>query len=193
MLIRFYRVLKEEDKERFKDMLAAYTKQTSGQYIYKLGRAEIPRELEKLGKIYHKLHEALREGYKEIEIFGIFERVYQEHFTVVKNKVTVKKNEELHSGILQSPDDIDATYRKKGKKAGKGQSINVTETANPENELNLLTEIAVQSNKTDDSNIMNDRIEPLKEKTPDLLVKKCAISSGLLFLRSKLTVCLILK
>ena len=73
MLIRFYRVLKEEDKERFKDMLAAYTKQTSGQYIYKLERAEIPRELEKLGEIYHKLHEALRGGYKEIEIFRIFE------------------------------------------------------------------------------------------------------------------------
>jgi hypothetical protein len=34
--------------------------------------------------------------------------------------VTVKKNEELHSGILQSPDDIDATYRKKGEKTGKG-------------------------------------------------------------------------
>lgn len=162
------RVLKEEDKERFKDMLAAYTKQTSGQYIYKLERAEIPRELEKLGEIYHKPHEALREGYKEIEIFRIFERVYQEHFTVVKNKVTVKKNEELHSGILQSPDDVDTTYRKKGKKDGWGQSVNVTETANPENELNLLTDIAVQSNNTDDSNIMNDRIEPLKEKTPDL-------------------------
>jgi len=44
----------------------------------------------------------------------------------------------------------------------------VTETVNPENELNLLTDIAVQSNNTDDSNIMNDRIEPLKEKTPDL-------------------------
>jgi len=45
----------------------------------------------------------------------------------------------------------------------------VTETANPENELNLLTtDIAVQSNNTDDSDIMNDRIETLKEKTPDL-------------------------
>ena len=44
----------------------------------------------------------------------------------------------------------------------------MTEKANPENELNLLTDIAVQSNNTDDSNIMNDRIEPLKEKTPDL-------------------------
>jgi len=114
MLLRLYRVLKEEDKERFKDMLSEYTKQTSGQYIYKLERTEIPKELEKLGELYHKLYEALREGYKEIEIFPIFERFYQEHFTVVKNKVAVKKNEELHSGILQSPDDIDATYRKKG-------------------------------------------------------------------------------
>jgi len=168
MLLRLYRVLKEKDKERFKDRLSEYTKQTSGQYIYQLERAEIPKELEKLGQIYHKLYEALRERYKEIEIFPIFERVYQEHFTVVKNKLAVKKNEELHSGILQSPDDIDATYRKKGEKVGKGQSVNVTETANPENELNLLTDIAVKSNNTDDSDIMNDRIETLKEKTPDL-------------------------
>ena len=72
----------------------------------------------------------------------------------------VKKNEELPSGILQSPDDLDATYRKKGEKTRKGQSINVTETANPENELNLLTDIAVESNNTDDSAIMNDRIAP---------------------------------
>jgi hypothetical protein len=168
MLIRLYRILKEEDKERFKDRLSEYTKQTSGQYIYKLERTEIPRELEKLGQIYHKFYEALKEEYKEIEIFPIFERVYQEHFTIVKNKVAVKKNEELHSGILQSPDDIDATYRKKGEKVGKGQSVNVTETANPENELNLLTDIAVKSNNTDDSDIMNDRIETLKEKTSDL-------------------------
>jgi hypothetical protein len=155
VLLRLYRVLTEEDKERFKDRLSVYTKQRSGQYIYKLERTEIPRELEKLGEIYHKLHQALKERYKEIEIFSIFERVYQEHFTIVKNKVTVKKNEELHSGILQSPDDIDATYRKKDKKIAKGQSVNVTETTNPENKLNLLTDIAVKPNNTDDSDIMN--------------------------------------
>ena len=168
MLIRLYRVLQEEDQERFQDKLREYTKQTSGQYIYQLERAEIPRELEKLGELYHKLHQALKERYKEIEIFSIFERVYQEHFTIVKNRVAVKKNEELHSGILQSPDDLDATYRQKGEKTGKGQGINVTETANPKNELNLLTDIAVKSNHTEDSAIMNDRIASLKEKTPDL-------------------------
>ena len=168
VLLRLYRVLTEEDKERFKDMLSVYTKQTSGQYIYQLERTEIPRELEKLGQIYHKLYKTLKERYKEVSIFSVFERVYQEHFTLIKNKVAVKKNEELHSGILQSPDDIDATYRKKDKKIAKGQSVNVTETANPENELNLLTDIAVKPNNTDDSDIMNNRIESLKEKTPDL-------------------------
>ena len=175
MLLRLYRVLKEEEKERFKDMLSEYTKQTSGQYIYKLERTEIPKELEKLGQIYHKFYETLKDEYRaegepwrEVEIFRIFERVYQEHFTVVENKVAVKKNEELHSGMIQSPDDIDATYRKKGEKTGKGQSVNVTETANPENELNLLTDIAVEPNNTDDSDILNDRIEMMKEKTPDL-------------------------
>jgi len=76
MLIRFYRILKGEDKERFEDMLSEYTKQTSGQYIYKLERTKIPRELEKLGQIYHKLYEALKYRYEEIEIFSIFERVY---------------------------------------------------------------------------------------------------------------------
>ncbi len=44
----------------------------------------------------------------------------------------------------------------------------MTETANPENELNLLTDIAVKPNNTDDSDIINERIETLKEKTPDL-------------------------
>ena len=44
----------------------------------------------------------------------------------------------------------------------------MTETANPENELNLLTDIAVKPNNTDDSDIMNDRIayRILKRKDP---------------------------
>src|SRR4030042_5492213 len=57
---------------------------------------------------------------------------------------------------------------RKGRRQERVRVFNVTETANPENELNLLTDIAVKSNNTEDSDIMNDRIETLKEKTPDL-------------------------
>ena len=34
--------------------------------------------------------------------------------------------------------------------------------------MNLITDVAVFSNDTDDSRILNERLEPIKEKTPDL-------------------------
>jgi hypothetical protein len=168
MLIRLYRVLSDEDKLQFKELLNPYIKQTSGQYIYNLQRASIPHEQEKLGQLYHKLYKALKGNYKDIEVFSVFERVYTEHFTIIDDRVTVKPGKELNGSTLQSPDDIDATYRKKRNDHYRGQSVNVTETANPDNELNLITDVAVRSNDTDDSKILNERIEPVKEKTPDL-------------------------
>ena len=161
MLIRLHRILSDEDKALFKDLLDPYTKQSSGQYIYSLQRDTIPHEQEKLALLYHKLYEALKENYKDFEVFSLFERVYTEHFTVVDDKITIKASKELDGSTLQSPDDIDATYRKKRNDHYRGQSVNVTETANPDNELNLITDIAVRSNNTDDSKILNERIEPL--------------------------------
>jgi len=168
MLIRLHRILSDEDKLRFKELLNPYINQSSGQYIYNLECASIPHEQEKLGQLYHKLYETLKESYKDVEVFRVFERVYTEHFTVIDDTVTVKTPKELHGSTLQSPDDIDATYRKKRDHHCRGQSVNVTETANPDNELNLITDVAVSSNDTDDSKILNERIEPIKEKTPDL-------------------------
>jgi hypothetical protein len=168
MLIRLHRILSDEDKLRFKEFLDPYIKQSSGQYIYDLQRASIPYEQEKLGQLYHQLYEALKESYKDFEVFSVFERVYTEHFTIIDDKVTVKTGKELNGSILQSPDDIDAAYRKKRDRHYRGQSVNITETANPDNELNLITDVAVCSNDTDDSKILNERLEPIKEKTPDL-------------------------
>ncbi len=168
MLIRLHRVLSDEDKLRFKELLDPFTKQSSGQYIYNLQRTSIPHEQEKLAQLYHKLYEALKERYKDIEVFSIFERVYTEHFTIVDNKITVKPAKELDGGTLQSPDDIDATYRKKRDRHYKGQSVNVTETANPDNDLNLVTDVVVCPNNTDDSKILNERLETITDKTPDL-------------------------
>jgi hypothetical protein len=70
--------------------------------------------------------------------------------------------------MLQSPDDEDATYRKKREQESKGFTINATETANPENDIQLLTDIAVNKNNIDDSKILEERADKLIEKTPDL-------------------------
>ncbi len=64
--------------------------------------------------------------------------------------------------MLQSPDDQEATYRKKRDQEGKGFTINATETANPDNPIQLIDEIAVNLNNFDDTKILNDRIDKIK-------------------------------
>jgi hypothetical protein len=95
-------------------------------------------------------------------------RVYREHFVVIDREVSSRSAEELNSSMLQSPDDIDATYRQKKGEHYKGFTINGTETANPDNPLQLITDISVNPNNVDDSQILNKRIDELKEKTPEL-------------------------
>jgi hypothetical protein len=169
MLIRLYRVLDDKERKRFQELLSPYTsKKTSSKFIYSLKRSDITHELEKLGHVYHQLHESLKDTYSDIEIFRVFERVYTEHFTVVSDRIEIKDSKELSSGILQSPDDLDATYRHKNGNNYYGQVVNITETANPDNELNLITDVSVDSNNTDDSAILNNSIEKIKNKTPDL-------------------------
>jgi hypothetical protein len=46
--------------------------------------------------------------------------------------------------------------------------IHVAETCHPENQLNLITDVAVVPNNTDDAAILADRAKTMSEKTPDL-------------------------
>lgn len=168
MLIRLYRALDEDDQQKYQEIFTPYLSQTSGKFIYSLSKSDIPHELEKLAVIYHRLYHALKPSYNSIEVFKIFERVYNEHFCIVSDKITVKDSKKIGSSSLQSPDDIDATFRSKRDNSYRGQVVNITETANPENSLNLITDVAVAANNTDDSTILNDRIDIIKAKTSDL-------------------------
>lgn len=168
MLIRIHRVITEEDQREFEELFSPYIKKTSGQFIYRLDSEDIPSEFETIGKVYKEINDKLKPKYPDVEIFKIFERVYSEHFTEVKEKVIIRSTEELTSSMIQSPDDIDATYRKKGGKEFYGQTINITETCNPDNHINLITDISTHANNIDDSKELNERIDAIKEKTPEL-------------------------
>lgn len=169
VLIRLERILNETDKELIGEQLKAYLETGSGKYVYGLKSDELPRELEKLGKVYYAVHTGIigEEKYQCKKEFVNFERVYREHF-VVNQEISSKPAEELNSGMLQSPDDQDATYRKKKEQQSKGYTINGTETANPANAIQLITDIAVNPNNIDDTQILNSRIDKIVEKTPEL-------------------------
>ena len=168
LIIRIWRILSDEHKEQFSSHFENYTGKTSGQYIYSLSSADFPNELEKIGRLYHWIDNNLKPSHAEHDIFRTFERVYNEHFCLIGDKISVKGNDELTSSSLQSPDDLDAAYRLKNNEVTKGQSINVTETAHPDNPINLVNDVDVNPVNKDDSVVLNKRIDKIKDKTPDL-------------------------
>ena len=165
VLIRLERILTDSDRKQYKDLLTPYCGQTSEKYVYGLDKTNVPSELEQLGSAYHTLYSGLKTAYGTTEIFAIFERVYFEHFVVADGIIAVKV---INASVLQSPDDLDATFRKKNDKMARGYVVNIAETAHPDNQLNLITDVAVAPNTTDDSTILNERIDTMVKKTPDL-------------------------
>jgi len=170
VLRRLCRILSEEDRESIDEKLGPYIKASSSEKCcYELNDEQLPNKLIELAEIYHKLYKTLPEIVKGNPEFKIFERIYLEQFSLDdKGEIYVKANTELNSSCLQAPDDLDATYRNKRKKSYKGQVANVTETANPENELNLITDIRVENNNVNDNTILAGAIDEMKAKTPEL-------------------------
>ncbi len=168
MLLRIYRVLNEADQESYKIHFERYLGKSSGQYIYTLKSGELSAELTMIGELYHWIDHHLMPHYQDEQIFKIFERVYQEHFSVVAEKVIVRSSEEMRSSFVQSPDDLDAAFREKNGHQIKGHVISIVETATPENGVNLITDVVVKPVNIDDSTILNERLDIIKEKTPEI-------------------------
>jgi len=66
---------------------------------------------------------------------------------------------------LQSPDDPEASYRKKSGESARGYVANIAETCDPDNEVQLITAMSVQPNVTDDQELLYDDLARLNERT----------------------------
>lgn len=169
VVIRLYRSLEVELQERVCELIFPYIEENSQQYVYRLKKEDISHELITLGELYYELYEQLRFVVpNDLVAFQTFERVFKEQFIVQQKKVTVKSPKEVGSDSLQSPDDLDATYRSKRGKSYKGYVGTITETASPGNKINLITSVAVDQNCVDDAAILAESLDELCERTPDL-------------------------
>lgn len=171
VLRRLYDVLSKKDQEEYQLYFQPYL-QGGEKYMYTLKKGESQTRLEHIGTIYYTLHRMLDDKYKSSQAYQIFERVYTEHFEVLqttdKFPVQLRPQKDLASDILQSPDDLEATFRSKRKESYHGFAIAGAETCHPDNELNLVTCLALATNNTDDSVILEDNIDQMKAHTPDL-------------------------
>lgn len=172
LLRRLYQILSPQDQEAYFFLFKPYLK-GGEKFAYELKPSDKDSQLVALGQVYYSLHQLLDTSYKEQLVFQTFARAYQEHFKVLEQEqeqaivVEVRKGN-LGSSILQSPDDLDATFRKKRKEFHHGFVAFGVETCHPDNELNLVTAIDASSNNTDDTTFLEENLEQMVERTPDL-------------------------
>jgi hypothetical protein len=161
---RLYRILSEEERNTYAELLAPYMKEDSLHYCYHLERDEVADRTEQVGRDLASLLEGLADSHAGEKEYENAKRVFEEHFRLSEGKVEVKPSAELDGSTLQSPDDPEATFRTKSGESSRGYVANITETCDEENKVQLITSVSVEANTTDDQKLLAADLDNLKER-----------------------------
>jgi hypothetical protein len=165
VLQRVYRMLTKEDQGHYAKEFAPYIQGHAGQYVYHIKGQDTEQHLQKIGELMQQMLVELESNYAQEPCYQMFMRVFGEHFRVDEKELKIKIDKELSASSLQSPDDLEATYRQKNKRSYRGYVANITETCDPKNELQLVTKVQVSSNHTDDAELLVNALPNLKGRT----------------------------
>jgi hypothetical protein len=118
----------------------------------RLLRQQVAEDMYYLIKLFaDKPEHAHRDSYKAMEC------IFYEQCEVHEDKVSIK--EKTGGNVMQNPSDPDATYD--GHK-GQGYQVQIAETCNPENEVQLITTAIPQTAVESDANAVEDIVEDLE-------------------------------
>jgi len=163
VLQRVHRMLNEEEQTGYGELFASYVKGKANHYVYRL-RGAYQEHIQKIGEVMAQLVVNLAERYGEEPAYQVLKRVFEEHFVWSEEEQRPKQGQELSADSLQSPDDMEASYRKKRDEGYVGYVTNVTETCDPENDLQLIVHMQTESNVKDDAAMLAEVLPELKER-----------------------------
>lgn len=163
---RVERILSEADRARLSETFGPYIQDSAGHYTYRVKGQEAQQEhLQRMGQTIHALLRELKSAYPAELAYPVLERIFAENFNLLESGPRAQENTEITSACLQSVDDLEATYRTKGTGHYKGYVANLTETCDPENEIQLITKVQVAPNNVDDGQLLAEALPHLKERT----------------------------
>ena len=161
-----HRQLPEELQARWGERWAAYLESRPHQICYKTPTAEVEGHLVAIGQELCAIEQELLSREAEDEVLGLVQRVLEEQYERgTEGTVRLRAPEEVSGASLQSPHDPEATYRVKGGQPYRGgYVVNVSETAAPENPVQLITDVQVESNRTDDAVLLAQSLDGQAER-----------------------------
>lgn len=183
VLHRVHRILSEQDRTRLAEVFAPYLKGNASQYVYRVKSDEGAAHMQRLGDVMQGLLTGLAAAYGERPAYHMLQRVFTEHFLVEpasrprpgepppetgespsETGGRLKTGKELRADSLQSPDDPEASFRTKNGGSFKGYAVNITETCDPDNELQLIAKVQTQPNVTNDDDLLIAAIPSLTQR-----------------------------
>jgi len=146
------------------DVLKEISTETCSSVSYRSTNTQLESKLIQLGIIISKLLTFVSTDVTEpIEVLR---KVFHQHYEVVNSEVILLPYEKLTSARIESPHDPECHYHKKADQKQKGYSINITETCNPENTVNLTTSVIVEPASVHDNKFMIPALEHTQEMLP---------------------------
>jgi hypothetical protein len=156
-----HRHLPEELQAPWRQRLAPYLKERPHQVCYKIATAEVETHLLAIGQELAAMEVKLAQSSPESEMLDLIRRVLTEQYQCeTDGEIKLRPAQEVSAGSLQSPHDLEASYRVKGGQQYRGgYVVNVSETAEAENPVQLITDVQVEPNRTDDATLMAQSLD----------------------------------
>ncbi len=148
--------LDEAEREAWAEKAQGYIEKRPHEVVFGIGKEETEARFQRLGALLVALREALA---PEGEAYALVMRVLSEQYQEESGEWKLRPAAEISADSLQSPHDVEATYRKKnGERYRGGYVMQVSETCAPENDVQLITDVQVAPNVTDDGKLFQESI-----------------------------------
>lgn len=122
--------------------------------VYRSSKTELNQRMESFGPLIYKLLKI----FKRNPYYEALSRVFKEQYKSGDGQIKVRDKEEIPADSVQSPNDLDCSYRDKDGQRVKGYTINITETCSA-NQLNLITDVKTEKVNTPDTSFLIDAVK----------------------------------
>ncbi len=169
----FLKKLDDSNFSKLSDEIKKYKDVNTENYVFSLTNDESKLKIKEIAEYLYRIKVLFEnDSIKESESYNILARLVHEQINISDDgkKVELKDPKDLSSNSLQSPHDPDATYRKKGDQARQGYSVSIAETCDPDNEIQIITDVIVEENNIDDSKILEDNFDTIMEDETEEII-----------------------
>jgi len=143
------------------DLLKEVSGETGNKVCYRSSTSEVEARMRALGVVIHKIIHQIDND--TLPCFQTLCRVFNEQYQLVDDAVMARDKHEISATSVQSPHDPDCHYRKKGEQQVKGYSVNITETCNDKQSLNLVTCVQLEAASAADCDFLQSAVEASQE------------------------------